>query len=45
MFIGAEGTLGVITSVSLLTTRRLQSEQVMFLAVPSFSSAVKGNRK
>ena len=45
MFIGAEGTLGVITSVSLLATRRLQSEQVMFLAVPSFSSAVKGLEK
>uniref|UniRef100_A0A7S4NJF4 FAD-binding PCMH-type domain-containing protein n=1 Tax=Paramoeba aestuarina TaxID=180227 RepID=A0A7S4NJF4_9EUKA len=40
MFIGAEGTLGVITNISLLATRRLASEQVMFLAVPSFVSAV-----
>jgi hypothetical protein len=37
LFIGAEGTLGVITQVSILATRRLPSEQVLFLALPSFA--------
>lgn len=40
MFIGAEGTLGIVTKVSLLSTRRLPSEQVVFLGVSSFAQTV-----
>ena len=40
LFIGAEGTLGVVTKINLLTTRRLPSEQVAFLGVSSFEKTV-----
>ena len=36
LFIGSEGTLGVITKVALLTPPRPKSTQVVLLAVDSF---------
>ena len=40
LFIGAEGTLGVVTAVSLLAPARPTSVQVAFLALPSFEAVL-----
>ena len=40
LFIGAEGTLGVVTAVSLLAPARPVSVQVAFLALPSFEAVL-----
>lgn len=41
LFIGAEGTLGIITKVALLCPVKPSSVQVTYLAVPSFQHAQK----
>lgn len=41
LFIGAEGTLGVITQVALLTPRKPSSVQVAFLGCESFDAVLK----
>ncbi|KAJ3280090.1 hypothetical protein HK104_000909 [Borealophlyctis nickersoniae] len=38
LFIGSEGTLGVITAVSILTPRRSKAVNVAMLGVPSFEA-------
>ena len=40
LFIGAEGTLGVVTAVSLLAPPRPASVQVAFLALPDFGAVL-----
>jgi len=41
LFIGSEGTLGIITKVSILTPRKPKSVQVAFLAVDSFEELLE----
>ncbi|KAI8606911.1 FAD linked oxidase, partial [Chytriomyces sp. MP71] len=41
LFIGSEGTLGVITNVSILTPRKPTAVNVAVLALPDFSSVQK----
>ena len=41
LFIGGEGTLGVVTAVALLTAPKWASVNVAYLAVPSWDAAQK----
>jgi FAD/FMN-containing dehydrogenase len=41
LFIGSEGTLGIITKASILTPRKPKSIQVAFVALNSFDSVLK----
>ncbi|KAJ1551176.1 hypothetical protein HK096_002716 [Nowakowskiella sp. JEL0078] len=41
LFIGSEGTIGIITGVSILTPRRPTSTNVAVLSVPSYESVTK----
>lgn len=41
LFIGGEGTLGVVTAASLQCAPRPASQNVMYLAVPSFPAALQ----
>ena len=41
LFIGSEGTLGVVTAVSLLCPPRSSSVHVCYLAVPDFATTQK----
>ncbi|KIO25753.1 hypothetical protein M407DRAFT_24911 [Tulasnella calospora MUT 4182] len=41
LFIGAEGTLGVVTGVSILTPAAPMAQQAIFLALPSFATLPK----
>ena len=40
LFIGAEGTLGIVTGVSILTPPAPQSSNNVILALPSFSNVL-----
>ena len=40
LFIGSEGTLGIITGVSILTAASPQSTNNVFLALPSYNNVV-----
>lgn len=40
LFIGSEGTLGIVTAVSILCPAAPQSTSVVYLAVPSFPAAL-----
>ena len=44
LFIGSEGTLGVITAVSLLCPPKPTSVNVTYLACPSFDAAQQVKR-
>ena len=41
LFIGAEGTLGIVTAVSILCPRRSKSVTVAFLACPTYEDVLK----
>ncbi len=41
LFIGGEGTLGVVTAVALLAAPKWASVNVAYLAVPSWDAAQK----
>ena len=41
LFIGAEGTLGVVTAVSMLCPPRPQAVHVSYLAVPDWATMQK----
>ena len=41
LFIGSEGTLGIITGVSILCPSRPQAQNVAFLAVSSYEAVQK----
>ena len=41
LFIGGEGTLGVVTAVALLTAPKWASVNIAYLAVPSWEAAQK----
>lgn len=41
LFIGSEGTLGVVTAVSLLCPPKSSSVHVCYLAVPDFATTQK----
>ena len=41
LFIGSEGTLGVVTAVSLLCPPRPSAVHVCYLAVPDFATTQK----
>ena len=43
LFIGSEGTLGVVTAVSLLCPPKSSSVHVCYLAVPDFETTQKVN--
>lgn len=45
LFIGAEGTLGVVTKVALIAPRRPARVDVAFVAVPSFAAACAALRR
>ena len=45
LFIGAEGTLGVVTKVALLAPRLPTVTDVTFVAVPSFAAACAALRR
>ncbi|XP_067641624.1 D-2-hydroxyglutarate dehydrogenase, mitochondrial isoform X1 [Eurosta solidaginis] len=44
LFIGSEGTLGVVTKVSILCAPQPQAQHVAFLGVPSFDDVLKNFR-
>jgi FAD/FMN-containing dehydrogenase len=41
LFIGSEGTLGIVTAVSILTTKRPRAVNVMVLGLNSYSDVLK----